>query len=212
MIRKARGHSIYYGRVSTTEQNLGQQRAEAEALGCNACYFDEGVSGYHVAPGDRPEWQKVMAALRRGDALYVRWLDRISRRYDELHSTMQALMKLGVTVHCTLNGMVFDGATEDPIAKATRDAVLAFMAAQGEVDYLNRKEMQRRGIEIAKAEGRYTGRPKSVDDAAVATWKAETGASIKQTAEHFGIGESSVKRALKAGMGIVATATTPMAL
>jgi DNA invertase Pin-like site-specific DNA recombinase len=191
-------HSIYYGRVSTSEQNSSQQRVEAEALGCDACFFDEGVSGYHVAPADRPEWPKVMAALRRGDTLYVRWLDRISRRYDELHNTMQVLMQRGVTVRCTMNGMVFDGATDDPIAKATRDAVLAFMAAQGEVDYVNRKEMQRRGIQLAKEEGRYTGRPKSVDDAAVSAWKAETGATIKATAEHFGIGESSVKRALKA--------------
>lgn len=55
MTSKASGHSIYYGRVSTTEQNLGQQKAGAEALGCNAYYFDEGASGYYVAPGDRPE-------------------------------------------------------------------------------------------------------------------------------------------------------------
>lgn len=39
----------------------------------------------------------------------------------------------------------FDGKPKDPIEKATRDAVLAFMAAQGEADYLNRAEMQRRG-------------------------------------------------------------------
>ncbi|WP_215776906.1 recombinase family protein [Paludibacterium sp. B53371] len=191
-------HSIYYGRVSTSEQNINQQRAEAESLGCDASFFDEGVSGYHVAPADRPEWQKVMAALRAGDTLYVRWLDRISRRYDELHNTMQTLMQRGVIVFCTMNKMAFDGSSDDPIAKATRDAVLAFMAAQGEVDYINRKEMQRRGIELAKEQGRYNGRPKTVDDKAVAAWRSETGASIKATAEHFGIGESSVKRALKA--------------
>jgi DNA invertase Pin-like site-specific DNA recombinase len=191
-------HSIYYGRVSTSEQNIAQQKAEAGSLGCDDSFFDDGVSGYHVPPSDRPEWPKVVAALRQGDTLYVRWLDRISRRYDELHNTMQMLMQKGVTVRCTMNGMVFDGASQDPIAKATRDAVLAFMAAQGEVDYLNRKEMQRRGIELAKEQGRYSGRPKAIDDAAVAAWKAETGKSIRETAEHFGIGESSVKRALRA--------------
>jgi DNA invertase Pin-like site-specific DNA recombinase len=127
--------------------------------------------------------------------LYVRWLDRISRRYDELHNTMQVLMQRGVTVRCTMNGMVFDGATDDPIAK--RPVMLSWPSwLQGEVDYVNRKEMQRRGIQ-PKEEGRYTGRPKSVDDAAVAAWKAETGATIKATAGTFGIGESSVKRALK---------------
>lgn len=141
----------------------------------------------------------MTTALRRGDTLYARWLDRINRRYDELHSTMQVLMKLGVKVHCTLNGMMFDGATEDPIAKATRDAVLAFMAAQGEVDYVNRKKMQRRGIEVAKAEGRYMGRPKLVDDRAVAAWRAETGASIKQTAEHFESARAALRERSEAG-------------
>lgn len=189
-------HSIYYGRVSTSEQNIRQQQVEALALGCNFSYFDEGVSGYHVSPNERREWQKVMAALRAGDTLYVRWLDRISRRYDELHKTMQELMQRGVTVHCTMNGMFFDGASDNPIAKATRDAILAFMAAQGEMDYLNRKEMQRRGIEIAKQEGRYNGRPKTIADAEVASWRADSGASIKATAEHFEISQSSVKRAI----------------
>lgn len=187
---------VYYGRVSTSEQNIEQQRQEAESLGCgDKAFFDEGVSGYHVPPAERSEWQKVLAALSAGDVLYVRWLDRISRHYDELHSTMQGLMQRGIQVCCTMNGMVFDGATDDPIAKATRDAVLAFMAAQGEVDYKNRREMQRRGIELAVQEGRYKGRPKQIEDANVKAWRVERKATIKDTAEFFGISTASVKRA-----------------
>ncbi|PMY00876.1 recombinase family protein, partial [Pseudomonas sp. GW460-13] len=89
------------------------------------------VSGYHVAPTDRAEWSRVMDKLSDGGVLYVRWLDRISRRYDELHRTMRELTDMRVKVVCTLNGMEFDGQATDAIAKATRDAVLAFMAAQG---------------------------------------------------------------------------------
>jgi putative DNA-invertase from lambdoid prophage Rac len=69
----------------------------------------------------------------------------------QLHRTIRRLMDLGVRVECTLNGIVFDGNAEDSIEKATRDAVLAFMAAQSEAYYLNRAEMQRRGVAIAKA-------------------------------------------------------------
>jgi DNA invertase Pin-like site-specific DNA recombinase len=39
----------------------------------------------------------------------VRWLDRISRRHDELRRTMYRLMQLGVRVECSLSGMAFDG-------------------------------------------------------------------------------------------------------
>lgn len=189
---------IYYGRVSTSEQNIQSQQADAISQGCELMFFDEGVSGYHVAPENRPEWSRASAALRAGDILVVRWLDRISRRYDELSRVMRMLMDKGIRVECTMNGMVFDGASTDPIAKATRDAVLAFMAAQGEVDYMNRREMQKRGIESAKADGRHLGRPQKVDAQAVVEWRAETGASIKDTAEHFGISTASVKRACKA--------------
>jgi DNA invertase Pin-like site-specific DNA recombinase len=127
--------------------------------------------------------------------LVVRWLDSISRRYDELHATMQRLMKMGVRVECTLNGMAFDGTETDEMKLATRDAVLAFMAAQGQADYKNRAEMQRRGIAIAKAEGKYIGRQRAHDYAAIKAWRAEHGASISQTAEHFGVGTATVKRA-----------------
>jgi putative DNA-invertase from lambdoid prophage Rac len=189
--------TVYYGRISTTDgQTSASQYDDAAKQGVHAkhVHIDEGVSGYHVAPEDRPEWKRVLDKLSDGGVLYVRWLDRISRRYDELHRTMRQLMDAGVKVVCTMNGMVFDGTATDAISKATRDAVLAFMAAQGEADYLNRREMQRRGIETARAAGKDMGRPKVADGATVVAWRREQGASIVQTAENFGISVATVKR------------------
>ena len=189
--------TVYYGRISTTDgQTSASQYDDAAKQGVHAkhVHIDEGVSGYHVAPEDRAEWKRVVDKLSDGGVLYVRWLDRISRRYDELHRTMHELMNAGVKVVCTMNGMVFDGTATDAISKATRDAVLAFMAAQGEADYLNRREMQRRGIETAKAQGKHLGRAKVADAAEVVAWRAEHGASIVQTAENFGVSVATVKR------------------
>jgi len=189
--------TIYYGRISTTDgQTSASQYDDAAKQGVSAkhVHIDEGISGYHVAPEDRPEWKRVMDKLSDGGVLYVRWLDRISRHYDVLHKTMRHLMESGVKVVCTMNGMVFDGTATDAISKATRDAVLAFMAAQGEADYLNRREMQRRGIETAKAAGEHLGRPKAADASEVVAWRSEHGASIALTAEHFGISIATVKR------------------
>lgn len=194
--------TVYYGRISTTEgQTSASQYEDAarQGVATKHVHIDEGVSGYHVAPADRTEWSRVMDKLSDGGVLYVRWLDRISRRYDELHRTMRELMDMRVKVVCTLNGMVFDGQATDAIAKATRDAVLAFMAAQGEADYLNRREMQRRGIEVAKRDRpeSYQGRAKAADAAEVVAWRAENGASIAQTAEKFSIGTATVKRYMR---------------
>jgi putative DNA-invertase from lambdoid prophage Rac len=189
--------TLYYGRISTIDgQTSASQYDDAAKQGVSAkhVHVDEGVSGYHVAPMDRTEWKRVMDKLSEGGVLYVRWLDRISRNYDMLSKTMNELMAMGVKVVCTLNGMVFDGQATDAISKATRDAVLAFMAAQGEADYLNRREMQKQGIAVAKAQGKEMGRPKAADVAVVAAWRTEHGASIKETAEHFQIGAATVKR------------------
>jgi hypothetical protein len=49
---------------------------------------------------------------------------------------MQELMRMGVKVVCTLNGMVFDGTATDAPQKAIHESLLAFMAAQGEADYV----------------------------------------------------------------------------
>lgn len=189
--------TVYYGRISTTDgQTSASQYDDAAKQGVNAkhVHIDERVSGYPVAPVARPAWKRVLDKLSDGGVLYVRWLDRISRNYDELHRTMRQLMDMGVKVVCTLNGMVFDGQATDAIAKATRDAVLSFMAAQGESDYLNRREMQKRGIETAKAQGKHLGRAKAANVAEVVAWRAEHGASIAETAEHFGISPATVKR------------------
>ncbi|TAN28267.1 MAG: recombinase family protein [Castellaniella sp.] len=196
------GRKLYYGRISTLDgQSSASQYEDASQHGIDPkdVFIDEGVSGYHVAPMKRPQWPKVEQDLRHGGTLLVRWLDRISRNYDELHETMQRLMKAGVRVECTLNGMVFDGAATDATAKAVRDAILAFMAAQGEADYKNRREMQAKGIKVAKAQGKYRGRARVADYAAIRSWRAERGASIKETAAAFEVGEATVKRACAEG-------------
>lgn len=188
---------VYYGRISTTEgQTAASQYDDAARQGVDPrhVHIDEVVSGYHVAPENRPEWARVLDKLSDGGVLYVRWLDRISRQYDELHRTMQVLMSSGVKVVCTLNNMTFDGSATDGISKATRDALLAFMAAQGESDYLNRREMQRRGIDAAKARGKHMGRPRAADATIVSAWRAEHEASLAKTAENFGLSVATVKR------------------
>lgn len=75
--------------------------------------------------------------------------------------------------------------------------MLAFMAAQGDADYTNRRDMQPRGIKTGKAKGIYKGRSKTLDPVAVKAWRAEHGRSIAQTAKEFEISTATVKRYLK---------------
>lgn len=67
--------------------------------------------------------------------------------------------------------------------------------AQNEADYRNRQEMQRRGIAISKVDGKYKGRSRTADYADARAWRVENGATIRPTAEHFGIALATAKRA-----------------
>jgi DNA invertase Pin-like site-specific DNA recombinase len=50
--------------------------------------------------------------------------------------------------------MTFDGATHDPVQKAVRDALIAFMAATAQAQAEAPKSAQRAGIVHAKAKAR----------------------------------------------------------
>ena len=162
-------HTFFYARVSTTDQAISHQRAQAEAAGFK---FDEviedaGVSGVTTKFKDRKGGAKLLDKVRRGDVLVVRWVDRLGRNYDDVTETIRALMQRGVVVQTIINGMTFDGATKDPIQMAVRDALIAFMAATAQAQAEATKEAQTAGIKAARQAGdvatKYRGRKPTFD-------------------------------------------------
>jgi putative DNA-invertase from lambdoid prophage Rac len=61
--------------------------------------------------------------------LVVRWIDRLGRNYADVTEVIREFMKGGIVVRTVINGLVFDGATKDPMQMAVRDALISFMAA-----------------------------------------------------------------------------------
>jgi putative DNA-invertase from lambdoid prophage Rac len=89
--------------------------------------------------------------LRAGDILVVRWVDRLGRNYADVTEVIRQLMAKGVVIKTVINGgLTFDGSTEDPMQKAVRDALIAFMAAMSEAQAEATKEAQRAGIAHAR--------------------------------------------------------------
>lgn len=156
--------TFLYARVSTNEQTLEHQQAQAEAAGYTFDHIiaDKGVSGVSVPMRNRPEGKRLFDMLRAGDTLVVRWVDRLGRNYDDVTETIKAFLTKGVIVRTVINGMVFDGSTKDPMQMAVRDALIAFMAATAQAQAEATKEAQRAGIAHAKAkEDAYRGRKPS---------------------------------------------------
>ncbi|WP_316929483.1 recombinase family protein [Arcticibacter svalbardensis] len=66
---------IGYARVSTTDQNLDMQLRELQKAGCERIYKEK-LSGKN---NERPELQKLLSEIRKGDQVVVWKLDRIGR-------------------------------------------------------------------------------------------------------------------------------------
>jgi putative DNA-invertase from lambdoid prophage Rac len=140
--------TVLYCRVSTVDQTLEHQRTQAEAAGYrfDEVVVDHGISGVRTALRERPQGKRLFDMLRGGDTLVARWLDRLGRNYGDVTDTIREFIRRGVIVRTVINGLVFDGATKDPMAQAVRDSLIAFMAAMAQSQAEATKEAQKVGI------------------------------------------------------------------
>lgn len=191
--------TILYARVSTADQTLTHQRAQAEAAGFNIDLeiADHGVSGVSTKLVDRPEGRRLFDMLRGGDTLVVRWVDRLGRDYRDVTDCIREFMRRGVVIRTVINNMTFDGATTDPVQQAVRDALIGFMAATAQAQAEATKEAQKAGIEAAKSDpARYRGKKPSYDQAKldqVLSMSAE-GAGTSAIANATGLSRQAVLR------------------
>ena len=83
---------IGYIRVSTQEQNTIRQEVLMESLGVDEVYIDR-MSGKNT---NRPELQKMMEYVRRGDTVIVESISRFARNTRDLLELVERLTAKGV--------------------------------------------------------------------------------------------------------------------
>lgn len=187
-------HVAYY-RVSTTDQSIEAQRAVvAQGHKIDREFKDEGVSGAVLA-ADRPGFRALLDYIREGDTLHVYAVDRLGRDAIDVQSTIRALIAKGITVEIRGLGQ---------IAKGVGELIIAVLAQVADMERQRIKERTSTGRELARmtlaATGRThrgketLGRPKRGNAEAVRAWRTNHSASINQTAQHFNLSASTVKR------------------
>lgn len=159
--------TIFYARVSTTDQTSDHQEEQARKAGfeIDDVITDHGASGVTTKLSDRPNGKRLFDILRAGDVLVVRWVDRLGRNYQDVTDTIRKFMRRGVIIKTVINRMTFDGSTTDPTQQAVRDALIAFMAATAQAQAEATKDAQRAGIAYhkEKAPEKFKGRKPSFD-------------------------------------------------
>lgn len=147
---------IGYARVSSEGQNLARQLEELEKFGCEIIFQDE-RTGTNF---ERKGYQKMKSKLRQNDVLVVHDLFRFGRNAKEIRKEWEEIMDEGADI-VVLDMPLLDTRNQKnspAIGKLISDIVLSLLAWMAEDDYNRRRTAQREGIEIAKREGKYTGR------------------------------------------------------
>jgi len=180
---------VGYARTSTTDQaaGLAAQERDLNALGAERLY-SEAVS----SNAQRSRLVECLAYLRDGDVLAVTKPDRLARSTAELLAIEADLSRRSIgLVILSMGGERMD--TRNPTSKL----MLTILAGVATWEREIMLERQREGIAKAKAEGKYKGRPASLDPAAIAMLAQTMGPAA--IAKQLGIARSSVYRLLPGG-------------
>jgi len=182
---------VGYARVSTDEQDLTAQRDGLASLGVEPerVYVDHGLTGRNA---DRDGLRQALAACRGGDILVVTKLDRLARSVRDAHQIADALAVREVKL--SIAGSVYD--PTDPMGKLLFN-VLA-MVAEFEADLIRART--REGMKVAKSKGRLRGKPPKLNsrqESHLVQLHAAGEHTIGELAELFGVGRSTVYRALE---------------
>lgn len=138
---------VGYIRVSTTEQNTARQEVIMEKLGVEKLYLEKQTG----KDTNRPELQNMMDFIREGDTVVVESYSRLARSTRDLLDLVDKLEQKNVQFVSQKERI--DTSTPQGRLMLTIFAGLA----QFERECLLQR--QREGIEIAKQQGKYKGRP-----------------------------------------------------
>ena len=179
---------IGYARVSTADQHLDLQLNELKKHGCELL-FQEKISGKNT---ERPELQKMLNQLRKGDQVVVWKLDRIGRSIKDLIALVEDFKNRGVDF-ISLHNQID---TSTPTGRFTFNLFAALAELEREIII----ERTRAGLQAAKERGNVSGRKPGLSESnkkkAAQAYRLfnDTKMSHKEIADLLKIGKSTVYR------------------
>lgn len=150
-----------YARVSTKEQNEARQINALKEFGISErdIYIDK-ISGKSF---DRPEYQRLLNVIRKGDLVVILSLDRLGRNYTEVQEQWRYITNdLGADIKVLDMPLLDTTVNKDTIdSRFISDLVLQILSYVAAKERENIKARQAQGIANAKAQGKTLGRPKA---------------------------------------------------
>lgn len=139
---------VGYIRVSTLEQNIERQEVIMEKLGVDKVFIDK-MSGKNK---ERPQLNEMLNFIRKGDELIVESISRLGRNTKDVLSIVEVLENKKVKLISQKEQLD----TSTTIGRF----MLTMLSALAELEREQILERVREGIAIAKAQGKFKGRPR----------------------------------------------------
>src|SRR5215469_4591774 len=179
--------TIGYARVSTNGQDLTLQEEQLKAAGCTRIYAEK-KSG---AKSDRPKLKRLLNEVDRGDVVIVTRLDRLARSTLDLLHTIDTLTKAGAEFR----------SLADAWCDTTTPHGKLMLTVLGGISEFERSLIMARtesGIKRARELGVTFGRPARLNarQKRLIAERYATGATMRELADEFHVGEATIWRAL----------------
>ncbi|ARV75674.1 recombinase family protein [Vibrio campbellii] len=197
-----------YLRASTSEQDAERAKeilsdfVEQKGMRVAAWYVEQ-ESGASL---QRPKLLQLLNDARKGDAIIIEQIDRLSRLNEASWSKLKEMLykkELKVisldlpTSHIALAPEISDEFTNSMI-KAINNMMMDMLAAISRKDYEDRRRRQKQGIEKAKKEGKYQGRKPDLElHEKIYKLRVGNQMSINETAKMIGVSARTVVRVVK---------------
>lgn len=150
-----------YVRVSSTDQNEDRQLiAMQEKKVPEANIYTDKQSGKDF---NRPQYNRLIENIKKGDLLYILSIDRLGRNYEEIQKQWRILTKeIGIDI-CVIDMPLLDTRNgKDLMGTFIADLVLQILSFVAESERGNIRKRQQQGIIAAKEKGVKFGRPEAV--------------------------------------------------
>lgn len=190
MFTNSTARTYGYVRVSTRRQTVDQQMDALTAAGVPAGnIYGDVISG---AKWDRDGLATLRKMLRPGDTLVVVALDRLGRSLSEMVKLLEWIVSENIELRSLREGIDLTTPTGRMLA-----GIFASMAEYERALILERAEAAR---DAARARGRQTGRPKSMDADKIETARAllASGISRVQVSKRLGVSRAALYREIPA--------------
>lgn len=153
------GINFAYMRVSSKDQNLDRQIKAIKPYVTNEKYiYSDKASGKDM---EREGFQNMLKAMREGDTLYIKSIDRLGRNKAQIKDYLEKFKKEGIRVKIIDLPTTMEDvpAGQEWVIDMINNIIIEVYTSMAQQEREMIKQRQEEGIAVAKAKGKHLGRP-----------------------------------------------------